>query len=166
MNQKLCIGRFNKSYCVTDGKYLLLVSNVGLEMYLSDIDVQGMRNILDFFVLKKKSLKYNVVFDVLQTSHYKNFMTKNMQAEIVSRFSLLYLKLKEYVFCLYQNKCGKMCFFKVNYSREAMLKTNLLYIRLILRNLYSILAAIVKFLLCGRKEFKRICVWGSNVVKN
>lgn len=45
-------GSFNKGYSLTDGRFLFLVSNHGMEMYDIRIDMQCQNNLLDFFVLR------------------------------------------------------------------------------------------------------------------
>lgn len=45
-------GSFNKGYSLTDGRFLFLVSNLGMEMYDIRIDMQCQNNLLNYFTYK------------------------------------------------------------------------------------------------------------------
>lgn len=88
---------FNKSYCVTDGEYTLLLTRQGMAMYENRIDEYCQNNVLDFFQLKGGKLKYLEKYDRMISSHYKGIMTWAEKAEIERRFERLEDKMYEYI---------------------------------------------------------------------
>ena len=65
---------FKKAYSVTDGKWLLLVSSDGLEMYDIEMDPACMNNFLDAFLWDGTSLQSNEKNIEQQRFHYRGFM--------------------------------------------------------------------------------------------
>lgn len=143
-NQGLCLDKFNKSYSVTDGNYLLIVSNNGLEMYMNTIDYSSKCNILNFFKLKNNKIYYNSVFDFLMSSHYKYFMTKKTIEDITAEFSLLREKLYEHLLELYDRKIRDMNFVKINYEIKYAKKYNILKRRALKRKLKDLVKSVLK----------------------
>lgn len=92
----------NKSYMVSDGRYALLASSVGLKMYCNPIDPLNSRNLLDFFYLKKGKLSYNNLFNTMKSSHYRSVLNQNEITEIIKRFASLKKILEEEISILYK----------------------------------------------------------------
>lgn len=88
---------FNKAYAVTDGEYTLIMTKKGLAMFLNKIDPYNQKNILDFFDYKNGRIVYRKEFDLMISSHYKNFMNQGQKQEIIDEFQILRQALKEKV---------------------------------------------------------------------
>lgn len=116
VNQNLCVDSFNKSYSVTDGKFLLMVSNRGLSLFNNDIDFYNAKNMLDFFEYKNGNLKYVAANDLLNGSHFHYFMTTETKKEISDVFYRLRYKLIKHVTQKYGNKEVDVNFNAINYS--------------------------------------------------
>lgn len=149
--QKLCLNRFNKSYCVTDGKYLLLVSNEGLEMYMNKIDPAGNRNILDFFKINiAGNVFYDKTFKVLAASHYRYFMTDIYIKELIAEYEDLRIALESYLESLYGNvKKSKMNFCRIRYSIDSRKK------RRMLKSRYSKFYCRMLVIKCAKKILRK-----------
>lgn len=123
--QSLRSESFNKSYCVTDGRFLLLVSSTGLEMYDVWMDHSCHNNFLRFFLLRENILFEND--DLMQklTFHMSNFMSKRTQRILRQTFYSLWNKLYKGTLALYEaGKLSKvqmeseMDFYHINYGIE------------------------------------------------
>lgn len=64
-------GSFNKGYSLTDGKFFLLVSNRGMEMYDVEMDILCQNNLLRFFVYERGILHLKKELDSSLSHHYK-----------------------------------------------------------------------------------------------
>lgn len=92
---------FNKGYSLTDGRFLLMVSNRGLEMFDIEMDMQCQNNLLRFFVLEqgvlhmKKELNaslqhhYRYLFDMAAVRQIRRlfyFLRKKLYCEVMELF--------------------------------------------------------------------------------
>lgn len=120
-NQKLAIDSFNKSYSATDGRYLLMVSNYGLEMYLNDFDVNSVCNLLDFFVLVNGELKFYKQLRFTRSTHFNGFWTEPQIEEVQKSFLKLFKLLLEEVKHKYKGSgrnYKEMKFDKIHYLNK------------------------------------------------
>ena len=67
---------FNKAYSITDGKYLMMVSNDGLSLFDIEMDPTCHNNFLRFFVLEDNLIKENDAAIKQNSFHFTNFMNK------------------------------------------------------------------------------------------
>ena len=116
--QKNNVNIFNKAYSITDGKYILMVTQQGLKMYFNYMDPFSSRNLLDFFIISDSSIRYKVIFNYLSSSHYKSFMTMEQIDEILKSFVFLRQKLNEFVDTTYNHTKSEMQFNKIAYSMD------------------------------------------------
>lgn len=93
---------FNKGYCITDGKFLLLVSSNGLEFYDIEMDVQCQNNLLKFFLYENGLLRINEKLNGQLSYHYKFLMNMSTVRQIRQKFYFLKKKLYDSVTELYQ----------------------------------------------------------------
>lgn len=107
--QDLCLSSFNKSYSVTNGRYTLVVTNVGLAMFVNRIDPASHCNLLAFFHLAGENIKYNTIFDYCRSDHFRGYFTRHEIDFIEKNYSDLYVVLKKFVLDLYGGDCP-MCF--------------------------------------------------------
>ena len=107
---------FNKSYSITDGRYTLLLSKKGLALYINEMDMYNLCNILDFFVLQGEELVFRKECKKLISSHIKYFMTEEQQRETTEEFYMLREWLKNYINQL-PDLQGKYSFRRINYTR-------------------------------------------------
>lgn len=86
-----------KSYSVTDGEYLLLVSSKGLEMYICQFMSQSNFNLLNWFLLKRDG---NIEIQQNESMHFKR-MIYDQKEEIETSFyklrKALYSEMKQMV---------------------------------------------------------------------
>jgi Arylsulfatase A and related enzymes len=90
---------FNKAYSVTDGRYLLMVSSRGLEMYDTKMDPACQNNILRFFAYENGILKSNKKNQEFFQFHFYYFWSKREQRILRQKFyelrDVLYDKVLE-----------------------------------------------------------------------
>lgn len=118
-------GSFNKSYSVTDGKILLLVSSQGLEMYDVEMDPACNFNMLHTFEMVQDRLVFNEKDVSGFRFHFADFMDDNEKRYIRQKFYYLRPQLYQYVVGRYE--AGKrsedemnceMCFNKINHNMK------------------------------------------------
>lgn len=126
-NQKLRTRSFNKSYSVTDGKYLLLVSHHGLELYLNYFDVNSLCNILDFFTFSDKKIRFCKQLRFTRSSHFNSFWTDSQIQEVQEVFIRLYVLLENEVKRKYEKinrNYQEMNFGKIHYTKKCRFERN------------------------------------------
>lgn len=96
-NQKKMVDVFNKAFGVTNGKYTLIASKEGLRMYANRIDPMCCLNLLDFFVYRKKDLKFNRLYLLNQSTHFEKFFSAEEVENIIAQFGLLHSYLEDYL---------------------------------------------------------------------
>lgn len=111
---------FNKAYSYTDGKYFMLVSPKGLELYDIEMDPGCQNNFLDFFVLQDAKLIFNNEIQKKLGFHSLNFMNEKEKRIIRQKFYFLRSSLKQEVKKLYdivgnEKNISQMNFEKINY---------------------------------------------------
>lgn len=77
---------FNKAYSATDGRYLLMVSSRGLEMYDTKMDPACQNNVLRFFNYENEILKPNEKNQEFFQYHFSDFWNKREQRILRQRF--------------------------------------------------------------------------------
>lgn len=87
----------NKSYGITDGDYLLVISQKGQEMFINSMDMTSNGNILEFFKKKNNTIQYDSKFNVLKSWHYNLFFTELCKKEIISKYEELQAVLMDYI---------------------------------------------------------------------
>jgi len=92
---------FNKAYSITDGKFLLLVSTNGLELYDIEMDFQCDFNFLQLFVIEEGILKYDEEKNKKLRFHYGDFMSEAEKLRLRQRAYYLKRRLYEEVLNLY-----------------------------------------------------------------
>lgn len=115
---------FNKAYSLTDGHYMLMVSNAGLEMYDVWMDGSCHNNLLRFFRLDTNYfLEICDAFEKL-SYHMRDYLSARTQRILRQNFYILWDSLYKKVLKLY--KAGKlseeqmideMKFFTINYKK-------------------------------------------------
>ena len=118
---------FNKSYSITDGKFILIVSNYGLEMYDIEMDFQCGYNLLEQFSIDGLVIRYNVVNKSEIYYHYYHFMEKQEGEIIRLRQTTYYLRKRLYdeTLKLYEaagrtekEMTEEMSFYKIHYKYQ------------------------------------------------
>lgn len=116
---------FNKAYSITDGKFLMMVSNDGLELYDIEMDFQCTFNFLDLFLVDGMLIRYNSNKNEAIHFHYTNFMNKSEIALIRQTSYFFRNKLYKEVLRLYelagkteQNMMEEMNFYKIHYKSK------------------------------------------------
>ena len=116
---------FNKSYSITDGKFILLVSNNGLEMYDVEIDFQCGYNLLEQFSTDGILIRYNIIKKEKLNYHYFHFMEEQEEEIIRLRQTVYYLRKRLYdeTLKLYEaagrtekDMLEEMSFYKIHYK--------------------------------------------------
>lgn len=92
---------FNKAYSLTDGKYLMLVSTRGMELYDVEMDPECHNNFLEFFYFEDDVLRYNSKLDRNLSFHYQEFMDEKTIRELRQKFYFFRQRLKQEVKHLY-----------------------------------------------------------------
>lgn len=77
---------FNKAYSVTEGRYLLMVSGKGLEMYDIKMDPACQNNVLRFFVYENGILKSNEQNAEIYRFHFSSFWNSREQRILRQKF--------------------------------------------------------------------------------
>lgn len=90
----------NKAFMAYNGKYLLMVSYLGLEMYDCRVDPENNNNLLSFFKMTPDGTlgKNQNLFDNAHP-HFKRIYGKKYIAELSSNFIVLKGQLKEWICC-------------------------------------------------------------------
>ncbi len=86
----------NKSYCVLDGRFMLMVSELGVEMYDLLFDYENQNNLLSFFKIRKGELHLIPKFYKAH-SHFQNFYTDSDRILIARHFKELKDELSKYI---------------------------------------------------------------------
>lgn len=92
---------FNKAYSVTDGRYLLMVSGKGLEMYDCTMDPSCINNVLRFFVYENGVLKENENNSKLYGFHFNCYFDSREQRILRQKFYKMVCVLYREVLELY-----------------------------------------------------------------
>lgn len=77
---------FNKAYSVTEGRYMLMVSSRGFEMYDTKMDPACQNNILRFFIYENGILKANVMNTNIFKYHFFYFWNNREQRILRQKF--------------------------------------------------------------------------------
>lgn len=77
---------FNKAYSVTDGRYLLMVSSKGLEMFDTKMDPACQNNVFRFFVYENGILKSNEKNTEMLRFHFSSFWNSREQRILRRKF--------------------------------------------------------------------------------
>lgn len=93
---------FKKSYSVTDGRWLMLVSNDGLEMYDIEMDSACINNFLNFFFWDGETLQYDIRYHEQNRFHYRDFMNDSQKRFLRQKFYYLRAQLYSQVKVLYE----------------------------------------------------------------
>ena len=133
--QNLSKNSFNKSYSVTDGKYTMLVSNLGLKLFNNNIDEYNSFNVLDLFKLKGNGIKFKAYYDGFQSGHFRAFMTEDYKAFIENEYLYLLEKLKICVKTLYGDNESGMKFDRIAYKNDDKIERIRLSFRCMLKQL-------------------------------
>lgn len=92
-------GSFNKGYALIDGRFLLMASNQGLEMYDIEMDVQCQNNLLNYFIYEQGILHLNKELNESLNSHYRYIFDMGTIRQIRQNFYFyreeLYAKVLE-----------------------------------------------------------------------
>lgn len=116
-------GSFNKSYCVTDGTTLLLVSSKGLEMYDLNMDPACNFNMLHMFEMVEDRIGFREEAAAGYRFHFVDLMDENQKRYI--RQTFYYLRPYLYRYAVERYEAGKrseaemnceMNFHKINYN--------------------------------------------------
>lgn len=116
---------FHKSYSITDGKLLLLVSSRGLEMYDVEMDPACNFNMLRMFEMEEERIAFREEDAVGLRFHFVDFMDENQKRFIRQKFYYLRPRLYRYVVGRYE--AGKrsedemnceMGFQKINFNMK------------------------------------------------
>lgn len=90
---------FNKAYSVTEGRYLLMVSGKGLEMYDTKMDPACQNDLLRFFTYGDRILKANERNAEIFRFHFSSFWSSREQRILRNKFyelrDILYDKVLE-----------------------------------------------------------------------
>lgn len=90
---------FNKAYSVTEGRYLLMVSGKGMEMYDTKMDPSCQNNLLRFFVYENEIMKGNEKSTGILQFHFSSFWNSREQRILRQKFyelkNILYNKTLE-----------------------------------------------------------------------
>ncbi len=92
---------FNKSYSITDGKFLLLVSNLGIELYDIEMDYQCACNFLEFFMIDEGIVRFDEEYNGYLSYHFRDFMNDKQIARIRQTTYYLQSKLYDEILKLY-----------------------------------------------------------------
>ncbi len=119
--QPVRIGTFNKGYCITEGKFLIMVSNHGLEMYDIEMDMQCQNNLLKFFTYKNGILQLDKELNDSLKYHYKDFIDMSAIRQLRQAFYFFRKKLLDEIMEIYQyaeceDKLKDLNFEEINYS--------------------------------------------------
>lgn len=116
---------FNKSYSITDGKTLLLVSSQGLKMYDVEMDPACSFNILNVFEMEQDRLVFHEKGAESFRFHFAELIDENQKRYIRQKFYYLRSQLYRYVTGRYEvakrseteMNC-EMRFQKINFDME------------------------------------------------
>lgn len=129
--QSLRNDSFKKSYSITDGKWLMLVSNDGLEMYDIEMDVACIYNFLNSFQWNGVILQYNESNKEQEKFHYSGFMNNAQKRFLRQKFYYLRAQLYSQVKNLYkaagfteENMIKEMRFDKIRYTGFETIEDN------------------------------------------
>ncbi len=116
---------FNKSYSITDGTTLLLVSSQGLEMYDLEMDPACNFNMLHMFEIVQDRIVFCEKDAAGLRFHFADFMDENQKRYIRQKFYYMRPHLYSYVTGRYEagnsseaEMNREMCFNKINHSMK------------------------------------------------
>lgn len=108
---------FGKAYAVTNGEYLLMVSNRGLSLYNNCLDPDNHCNLLNFYTLNEHGIVYNIEYENLISTHIKSVFDEEINNNISCVFNDMRGSLQNFIKYL-DNVRGRICFNKINYDRQ------------------------------------------------
>ncbi len=92
---------FNKAYSITDGKYMMMVTNNGLSLFDIEMDPECHNNFLRFFTLEQGLLKDNTEKNVQYRFHFRYFWNVRNIRILRQHYYILRERLYEKVLELY-----------------------------------------------------------------
>lgn len=112
---------FNKGYSVTDGKFFMLVTSKGLELYDIRMDEGCHNNLLNYFLYENEILTLNEEKNAGLKFHYRAMFNMNAIRQIRQVFYYYRCVLKREVSSLYKNaryedKVHEMNFMEIHYT--------------------------------------------------
>lgn len=123
--QPMRMQSFNKAYSITDGRYLLMVSGVGLEMYDVWMDCSCHNNLLRYFLLRNDLLVDNSDLAEKLSFHFIKYMNSRTKRILRQKFYMLWDELYKKVLELYEaghlseeQMKSEMGFSNINYGNE------------------------------------------------
>lgn len=121
--QSVRAGSFNKGYSLTDGSFLLLVSNYGVELYQIDMDPVCQHNLLQYFDLEGEELRLNNEKYSGLKYHFPELVDKAAIIRIGNIFFTFREFLQEEVRKLYEyaeceERFLEVNFWKIHYKTE------------------------------------------------
>jgi len=97
----------NKSYSVYDGRFLLMVSYLGLELYDCKFDAENRNNLLSFFSLKREGLTKKKLLFSKAHRHFTSAFTAKYFDIVIERFFCLKRVLEKHVRDKEADACAK-----------------------------------------------------------
>jgi hypothetical protein len=94
---------FNKGYCLTDGRFLFMASNLGMEMYDIEMDLLCQNNLLRFFVYEEGILHVDRELNSNLSYHYLFIIDMGAIRQIRQNFYYYREKLREEAGRLFQH---------------------------------------------------------------
>lgn len=95
--QKVREKSFHKSYSLTDGKFLFLTSNQGMELYHMGMDAFCQHNLLDYFKFQENELILNRILYDKMKFHFPYVLDTRAMAQIKQVFNQFRIELMQEV---------------------------------------------------------------------
>lgn len=115
--QMLKAGSFNKGYCLTDGKFMLMAGNTGMQLFQIEMDPTCHHNLLDYFILEEDEPVLNERMYKDLKYHFKSVIDEGALSQIKHVFSSFRKHLREEVFRLYQYAECEECFSEIDFHK-------------------------------------------------
>lgn len=100
--QKVREGSFHKSYSLTDGTFLFLAGDEGMELYHIGMDAPCQHNLLDYFIYQNDTLTLNKSLYNKMRFHFPNVIDKGALIQIEQIFYTLRKRLIKEVETIFQ----------------------------------------------------------------
>lgn len=100
--QKVREGSFHKAYSLTDGTFLFLAGDEGMELYHIGMDAPCQHNLLDYFIYQNNTLTLNKTLYNKMRFHFPSVMDKGALIQIEQIFYVFRKRLMKETEAIYQ----------------------------------------------------------------
>ncbi len=114
--QKVQEGSFHKAYSLTDGTFLFLAGDEGMELFHIGMDAPCQHNLLDYFIFQNNALTLNKELYNKMRFHFPSVLDKSALIQIEQIFYRFRKRLRQKVESIYQYAESLNCDLEIDFK--------------------------------------------------